>query len=95
MNACDLKNHTTINMLQHTVKHSKVLGLNLHKMEHCLDCETGVNCLVRGLLQTKNSTTTTKLTVSFDSIFMFIFPWITEKEREREIKNKGDQFRLK
>ena len=26
MNACDLKSHTTITILQHTVKHSKVLG---------------------------------------------------------------------
>ena len=34
MNACDLKNHTTITILQHTLKHSKVLGLNLQKMEH-------------------------------------------------------------
>ena len=34
MNACDLKNHTIITILQHTVKHSKVLGLNLQKMEY-------------------------------------------------------------
>ena len=39
------------------------------------------------------TTTTTKTILSFDLILMSTLTWITEKELEREIKNKGDQFR--
>ena len=34
-------------------------------------------------------------TLSFDLISMSTLTWITEKELERELKTKGDQFRWK
>ena len=37
--------------------------------------------------------TTTKPILCFELILMSTLTWITEKELEREIKNKGDQFR--
>ena len=40
-------------------------------------------------------TKTTKPSLSFDQILMSALTWITEKDLEREIKNKGDQFRRK
>ena len=37
-----------------------------------------------------------KKVVSFSALFfMFTLAWITEKELERVIKNKGDEFRRK
>ena len=36
---------------------------------------------------------TTKLILSFDSILMSTLTWITEKELEREMKNKGEEGR--
>ena len=39
-----------------------------------------------------NKITTTKPILSFDFILMSTLTWITEKELELEIRNKGDQF---
>ena len=36
-----------------------------------------------------------KSRVFFGVIFMFTLTWITEKELERVIENKGDEFRRK
>ena len=45
-----------------------------------------------GLLESKNN----KKVVSFSTLFlMFTLTWITEKELERVIENKVDEFRLK
>ena len=45
-----------------------------------------------GLLQRKNN----NKVVSFSTLFlMFTLTWITEKELERVIENKGDEFRWK
>ena len=43
----------------------------------------------------KKTTTTTKLVLSFDLMSMSKLTWMTEKELERQIKTKRDQFRLK
>ena len=40
-------------------------------------------------------TRTTKPSLSFDQILMTTLTWISEKDLEREMKNKGDQFRWK
>ena len=45
-----------------------------------------------GLLERKNN----NKVVSFSALFfMFTLTWITEKELERVIENKGDEFRRK
>ena len=43
-----------------------------------------------GLLESKNNNKVASFSALF---FMFTLTWITEKELERVIENKGDQFR--
>ena len=53
---------------------------------------------VRRLITTqtfKEKKKTTRPILSFKFILMSTLTWITEKELKREIKNKGDQYRLK
>ena len=45
-----------------------------------------------GLLQRKNNNKVVSFSVLF---FMFTLTWTTEKELERVIENKGDEFRRK
>ena len=42
-----------------------------------------------GLIETKNNNNVESF---FDYVIMSTLTWITEKEQEREIKNKGDEF---
>ena len=48
-------------------------------------------CYSRFYLERKNN----NKVVSFSALFMFTLTWITEKELERVIENKGDEFRRK
>ena len=57
-------------------------------------CVSAVNRIATRTFRDKKTTTTTvKPILSFDLLLMSTFTWITKKELEREIKNKGDQFR--
>ena len=73
------------------------------KSHNHLACErrgaaTGNASAVRRLITTqtfREKRKTTRPILSFKFILISTLTWITEKELEREIKNKGDQFRWK
>ena len=81
-------------------KYPRIFGGKSHNHLACerRGATNGNESAVRRLITThtfREKKKTTRPILSFKFILMSTLTWITEKELEREIKNKGDQYRRK
>ena len=84
--------HLDVNHIIMQIQHTKNLIPGRFELGTTLSQPNRSNTWPPGLLERNNN----KKVVSFSALFfMFTLTWITEKELERVIEKKGDEFRRK